>query len=86
MKWLILIAGLLAAGFIGNKIVEKQDQRAAMPPEQRQQLEANEHNAYNASGIKVFHDDQRNVTCWKYVEYNRGGLSCLPDSQVGRVN
>lgn len=30
-----------------------------------------------AQYVEVMHDDQRQVTCWKYVA--RGGISCLPD-------
>ncbi|MEN3760261.1 hypothetical protein [Aeromonas veronii] len=36
----------------------------------------------NDDRIKVWHDDQRKVTCWVYVGYKRGGLSCIPDSQL----
>lgn len=36
----------------------------------------------NDDRIKVWHDDQRQVTCWVYVGYKRGGLSCIPDSQL----
>lgn len=32
--------------------------------------------------IGVWHDDKRQVTCWVYVGYRRGGLSCIPDSQL----
>ena len=37
---------------------------------------------YDNSPIKVWHDDQRRVTCWSYGYDNRGGLSCIPDSQL----
>lgn len=36
----------------------------------------------NDDRIKVWHDDQRQVTCWVYVGNKRGGLSCIPDSQL----
>lgn len=36
----------------------------------------------NDDRIKVWHDDQRKVTCWVYIGYKRGGLSCIPDSQL----
>lgn len=32
--------------------------------------------------VRVWHDDQRHVTCWVYIGYQRGGLSCIPDSQL----
>lgn len=34
------------------------------------------------SSINVWHDDQRSVTCWVFKGYQRGGLSCIPDSQL----
>lgn len=38
---------------------------------------------YGATHIKVWHDDQRAVTCWLYGG-TKGGISCLPDSEIGR--
>lgn len=35
--------------------------------------------AYGATHIEVWHDDQRDVTCWLYGDTN-GGISCLPDA------
>lgn len=32
--------------------------------------------------VTVYHDDKRNVTCWIYVGYNKGGISCIPDNQL----
>lgn len=32
----------------------------------------------SANNIKVWHDDERGVTCWLYGPSN-GGISCLPD-------
>ena len=32
--------------------------------------------------VSVWHDDQRNVTCWLFWAYRKGGISCLPDSQL----
>lgn len=33
--------------------------------------------------IEVIHDDKRGVTCWVYSGFsNRGGISCIPDSQL----
>ena len=34
--------------------------------------------------ISVWHDNQRSVTCWVFKDYQRGGLSCIPDSQLDR--
>lgn len=82
MKWLVLIAGLLTVGYLVNKSIDQHAAREALPHQQRQQLEANERNEHAASGVRVFHDDERKVTCWKYEQYNRGGLSCLPDNQI----
>ena len=31
------------------------------------------------SGVSVWHDDARGVTCWIYVGY---GIECLSDSQL----
>lgn len=33
--------------------------------------------------VRVWHDDQRRVTCWIIKEGYSGGMSCLPDSEVG---
>ncbi|MDZ5602551.1 hypothetical protein SJI00_07175 [Pseudomonas sp. RP23018S] len=32
--------------------------------------------------VSVIHDDERNVTCWLFWSFNRGGISCIPDSQL----
>lgn len=32
--------------------------------------------------IRVWHDDAHSVTCWVYKGIKRGGLSCIPDSQL----
>ena len=37
--------------------------------------------AYN---ISVWHDDQRQVTCWLSHVYVGNSISCLPDSQIKR--
>jgi hypothetical protein len=36
------------------------------------------------SNISVWHDDERNVTCWIWYGAIDGasGISCLPDSQI----
>jgi hypothetical protein len=34
------------------------------------------------SGVTIWHDDERAVTCWIYTESYKGGISCLPDSMV----
>lgn len=34
--------------------------------------------AFGATHIKVWHDDERGVTCWLYGASD-GGISCLPD-------
>ncbi len=39
-----------------------------------------------ASSIHIWHDDNRNVTCWIYSDsvVKAGGISCLPDNEVKR--
>jgi len=32
--------------------------------------------------ITVFHDDKRSVTCYVFNGYSKGGISCIPDSQL----
>lgn len=32
--------------------------------------------------ISIYHDDERQVTCWVY---SSAGISCLPDSQLAGV-
>lgn len=34
------------------------------------------------SGVTVLHDDARGVTCWLHEQGVRGGISCIPDSQL----
>ncbi|NWL07860.1 hypothetical protein [Pseudomonas hunanensis] len=38
------------------------------------------------SGVTVFHDDARGATCWLYEQGVRGGISCIPDSQLHAGN
>ncbi len=38
------------------------------------------------SGVTVFHDDARGATCWLYEQGVRGGISCIPDSQLQAGN
>jgi len=33
-------------------------------------------------GVRRWHDDEKNVTCWIYSEGYRGGISCIPDHQL----
>lgn len=40
--------------------------------------------AFPQRNIVVWHDDERAVTCWVFYDGARGGISCLPDSEVGR--
>ncbi|EKT4479440.1 hypothetical protein QEL91_005191 [Pseudomonas putida] len=37
-------------------------------------------------GVSVFHDDERGATCWIFDNFNRGGISCIPDSQLQAGN
>ncbi len=37
-------------------------------------------------GVHVFHDDKRAVTCWIYDGPSKGGISCIPDSQLQAGN
>ncbi|OUM34436.1 hypothetical protein B8W72_10515 [Pseudomonas putida] len=37
--------------------------------------------------VEVIHDDKRAVTCWVYSgQYYKGGISCIPDSQLQAGN
>ncbi|MCE1058107.1 hypothetical protein LU646_09450 [Pseudomonas alloputida] len=37
--------------------------------------------------VEVIHDDKRAVTCWVYSgHYYKGGISCIPDSQLQAGN
>ncbi|EKT4492555.1 hypothetical protein QEM27_000229 [Pseudomonas putida] len=37
--------------------------------------------------VEVIHDDKRAVTCWVYSGYYyKGGISCIPDSQLQAGN
>ena len=37
--------------------------------------------------VEVIHDDKRAVTCWGYSgHYYKGGISCIPDSQLQAGN
>lgn len=39
-----------------------------------------------ANDVRRFHDDSLGVTCWTFVSAVQyaGGISCLPDSAIGR--
>ena len=37
-------------------------------------------------GVSVFHDDRRGTTCWIYDGPSKGGISCIPDSQLQAGN
>lgn len=51
---------------------------AQTPPKQ------NDMEAGLTSSVTVHHDDEHAVTCWIYNWYgNAGGISCLPDAQIG---
>lgn len=45
-----------------------------MPPSPGQEV---------ADHIKRWHDDVNEVTCWIYTYGAAGGISCLPDAQIG---
>ncbi|WP_349487667.1 hypothetical protein [Providencia alcalifaciens] len=34
------------------------------------------------SAIDMYHDDQRQVTCYVYKSGYAGGISCIPDDQL----
>jgi hypothetical protein len=34
--------------------------------------------------ISVWNDDARDVTCWVFRDYQKGGISCLPDWMLER--
>ncbi|MGV0315188.1 hypothetical protein ACKU3N_004585 [Pseudomonas putida] len=36
--------------------------------------------------VEVIHDDIRSVTCWVFRERYKGGISCIPDSQLQAGN
>ena len=33
--------------------------------------------------LQRIHDDEMSVTCWVFSDPYRGGISCLPDQQIG---
>lgn len=37
-------------------------------------------------GVSVFHDDKNGATCWIYDGPSKGGISCIPDSQLQAGN
>jgi hypothetical protein len=39
-------------------------------------------NAALPQEVTVWHDDERSVTCWVFWGFQRGGISCIPDSQL----
>lgn len=71
-KSIILICAALLGGCIEHA---QSDNKQLKEPQQVGQIS-------NDDRIKVWHDDQRRVTCWVYLGYKRGGLSCIPDSQL----
>jgi len=34
--------------------------------------------------VSRFHDEELKVTCWAFTRYNRGGISCILDRDLGR--
>jgi hypothetical protein len=36
----------------------------------------------DGQSIRRFHDADKGVTCWVSQGFNKGGISCLPDSQL----
>ncbi|MCO7055152.1 hypothetical protein ACUZXZ_16435 [Pseudomonas juntendi] len=36
--------------------------------------------------VEVIHDDKRAVTCWVFRGSYKGGISCIPDSQLQAGN
>jgi len=34
------------------------------------------------NGVFRVHDNEARVTCWVLYGYQKGGITCLPDSQV----
>ena len=38
------------------------------------------------ANISIYHDEERSVTCWIYDGYYAGGISCIPDDQLGGRN
>ncbi|NBA95545.1 hypothetical protein [Pseudomonas sp. R5(2019)] len=43
-------------------------------------------NAALPQEVTVWHDDERNVTCWLFWGFKRGGISCIPDSHLQAGN
>jgi hypothetical protein len=74
-------AGLLL--FLGIGLYTHYEVRSAELPAHFRILEEDPH--FGVSGILVFHDDVRKVTCWE-LDYtgplSGGPLSCIPDTQL----
>ncbi|MCF5726053.1 hypothetical protein K3H43_01440 [Aeromonas veronii] len=66
---------LLCAALLGGCIEHAQSDTDQPKEQQVSKLS-------NDDRIRVWHDDQRHVTCWVYLGYKRGGLSCIPDDQL----
>jgi hypothetical protein len=67
MRYFMLCIGL-AALLLGC------DNRANAPQEPQEA---------SGNNVLTWHDDDRQVTCWIYSAGYQGGISCLPDSQLG---
>ncbi|WP_071912794.1 hypothetical protein [Aeromonas sp. SCS5] len=66
---------LLCCALLGG-CIEHAQSGSEQPKEQQVETIGND------ISIGVWHDDQRQVTCWVYFGYQLGGLSCIPDSQL----
>lgn len=65
----------LAIGAVSSSVVFAQGDKRAIEQEQP------------FKNVSVFHDEVRGVTCWVFhydvMQYSVGGISCLPDNQIG---
>jgi hypothetical protein len=39
---------------------------------------------YPGTSVYMYHDNERSVTCWIYSVSYKGGISCLPDRELGK--
>lgn len=39
-------------------------------------------NGEGEGSITRYHDDEKNVTCWVLIGYQKGAISCIPDNQL----
>lgn len=70
---LAVVAAVVLALAGCEKVAVADEHRPRMPTLDQMRVDA----AFNA--VTVVRDEKRAVTCWVFSEYQRGGISCLPD-------